>query len=528
MTAADDQPSPAAESLRLACRVARDELVDVLARRSFRQVPDRDGTWRGLLDTTSVAAATHASEGPSVTLVEIVIPDEYPFAAPRVVPVERGIAEATLGRSLPNYHQATRSWHRELDGAMCLFLEADHTRLPWADGDVLLEQATAWLAQDAASWPGHDPALDVDRYLRGSAETRVLLVGEREWTAGEFVRLRPEGAHLLLVAGLAGPGRTGRKGGRRRWAPEAALVVDVGDLAQPITNWDALLEALGTEQSERLVRGHADGLRRAIVLYRRNAAPGLLAVDWRPTAGGGIELRRIATAPDDRATRLLRAHSEADRLAHLRVVVVGVGAIGSVVADLLHRSGLGELHLIDPDIVLPGNTTRHLLGDAYVGQPKSTAVAAALRTARPTTTARVAGQFLDVRTISEAVGLLSTFDLVIDATADSAASALLAAAARSGAGQLLAVCVLANGYAIRVDRVPPAPDATAMPATPLPEPSVDVYEVGCASPVSSTPPAAVWEAAAMASRHAVQLLLHPEIAPSGEVRILRTMPEETL
>ena len=44
---------------------------------------------------------------------------------------------------------------------MCLFAEADHTRLPWADGEELLDRARAWLARDAAGWGDDEPALDL-------------------------------------------------------------------------------------------------------------------------------------------------------------------------------------------------------------------------------------------------------------------------------------------------------------------------------------------------------------------------------
>jgi hypothetical protein len=206
-----------------------------------------------------------------------------------------------------------------------------------------------------------------------------------------------------------------------------------------------------------------------------------------------------------------------------KVAVVGVGAVGSVAADVLHRSGVGGLHLIDFDTVLPGNTTRHLLGEKYIGDQKARAVAHALHVARPRFP-RPTYVRDQVRTVAEAVQVLSQFDLVVDATADSTATAVLTAAAKTGVGQLVSVCVLADGFAVRVDRTPTRRGDDPLPVLQLPPASAAVYETGCGSPVSSTPPGAVWEAAALAVRHAIALLLDPDSAPAGETRVLQAWP----
>jgi hypothetical protein len=125
-----------------------------------------------------------------------------------------------------------------------------------------------------------------------------------------------------------------------------------------------------------------------------------------------------------------------------------------------------------------------------------------------------------VDTPLRAIEVLAAFDAVVDATADSTATALLTAAARAGAGRLLSVYVLADGYAVRVDRTPEPDGQATLPAPHLPPPAPTVYEAGCGSPVSTTPPAAAWEAAAIAARHTVALLLNPESVPAGEERRL--------
>lgn len=62
----------------------------------------------------------------------------------------------------------------------------------------------------------------------------------------------------------------------------------------------------------------------------------------------------------------------------LHVLVVGVGAIGSHVANNLARAGFGRLTLVDDDKLLPHNLSRHILGGTSVGLSKAKALAAEL------------------------------------------------------------------------------------------------------------------------------------------------------
>jgi Prokaryotic E2 family A/ThiF family/Prokaryotic homologs of the JAB domain len=61
-----------------------------------------------------------------------------------------------------------------------------------------------------------------------------------------------------------------------------------------------------------------------------------------------------------------------------QVLVVGVGAIGSHVANNLARSGFGRLTLVDDDKLLPHNLSRHILGGSSVGLSKARALATEL------------------------------------------------------------------------------------------------------------------------------------------------------
>ena len=104
------------------------------------------------------------------------------------------------------------------------------------------------------------------------------------------------------------------------------------------------------------------------------------------------------------------------RIAASRVAVVGLGALGSVQAELLARAGAGELRLIDRDFVELSNLQRQTLydeADAAEALPK--AVAAARRLARVNSEIRIEPLVADLApgNIEEA---LEGVHLILDAT----------------------------------------------------------------------------------------------------------------
>jgi ubiquitin-protein ligase len=72
-------------------------------------------------------------------------------------------------------------------------------------------------------------------------------------------------------------------------------------------------------------------------------------------------------------------------LEHKKVFIVGVGAIGSMIAWQLARSGVGMLNLLDQDFVQTGNLPRWMLGLPAVGQGKAQAMANYLKSSYPFT-----------------------------------------------------------------------------------------------------------------------------------------------
>ena len=101
--------------------------------------------------------------------------------------------------------------------------------------------------------------------------------------------------------------------------------------------------------------------------------------------GESRESGTIGLPPDrlDRSRRLLGDDAMA-RLARARVLVVGVGGVGSVAAECLARTGVGHLVLADPDRVSPTDINRQLQAtEAALGRPKAEAMAERLKAIAP-------------------------------------------------------------------------------------------------------------------------------------------------
>jgi molybdopterin/thiamine biosynthesis adenylyltransferase len=104
------------------------------------------------------------------------------------------------------------------------------------------------------------------------------------------------------------------------------------------------------------------------------------------------------------------------RLAASRVVIVGCGATGSVLASLLARAGVGTLRIIDRDYVEPSNLQRQSLfdeSDAAESLPK--AIAAARKIASFNSHIVVEPQVADL-TPSNINSLLARTQLILDGT----------------------------------------------------------------------------------------------------------------
>ena len=112
---------------------------------------------------------------------------------------------------------------------------------------------------------------------------------------------------------------------------------------------------------------------------------------------------------------LLLGEEKQARLAGARLLVVGLGGVGSWAAEMLCRAGAGAFTLVDADVVDVTNVNRQMPALAStVGQPKCEVVAERLRAINPAVQLAVKQQFIEPGNIAQ---LLDEFqyDFVVDA-----------------------------------------------------------------------------------------------------------------
>jgi molybdopterin/thiamine biosynthesis adenylyltransferase len=455
------------------------------------------------------------------TSIVVELDERFPFGPPRV----------RLDRDKGALSTVTPTFHLERDGHLCLYgsdVALGDPSCDWEEPRKFLQRVAGWLQMTDAGWPS-DTDTDLERYLSSSGELVVYDSSDLKNKVGFVSSLRA--GHVLRVRWDRPflPPKSGNKSVRRRFAgaDKLAVVVDAGEVHRPITTWPELCKAIGTAALE--LRGLVQPrhrLRLVLVLYKRNGECGLLALQCRPDTDvtGGIQLSAIEAADESISSRVLRAGRQSKTLAARRVAVVGCGAIGSFTADILFRSGISQLTLQDAQRLRPGNLVRHLATEEELGDFKANAVRERLRaTGIPVSQVGVVTGSLS--TPEQALALLKSHCVVVDATGDGQATGLLQWAAQQSGAWLVSVCVQREGGIARVDRWPLHDGETHRAAVPeLKDRAPSVRERGCGDIVSLTPPGSVVSAAALAARATIALLAGSDVAPTL-IQVLKTQPD---
>lgn len=113
-------------------------------------------------------------------------------------------------------------------------------------------------------------------------------------------------------------------------------------------------------------------------------------------------------------TRLLLGDEGFERLNSSHVLVVGLGGVGGYVAEQLTRAGIGELTIVDGDVVSQSNMNRQLLAlQSTQGKPKAEVMAERLRDINPDIKLHVVSQFMKDHALIDLIS--QPYDYVVDA-----------------------------------------------------------------------------------------------------------------
>lgn len=113
-------------------------------------------------------------------------------------------------------------------------------------------------------------------------------------------------------------------------------------------------------------------------------------------------------------TRLLLGDEKFEKLNSSHVLVVGLGGVGGYVAEQLTRAGIGELTIVDGDVVSQSNMNRQLLAlQSTQGMPKAEVMAARLRDINPDVKLHVVNQFMKDQALIDLIS--QPYNYVVDA-----------------------------------------------------------------------------------------------------------------
>lgn len=438
-------------------------------------------------------------------------------------PLHTALADFTLARTMrigiqdgwpyrpPNlYVRGIASEHAVLNGELCLFQPGEHDVSAWITLKAYYERIGTWAELAREGFRFEDDLLDPHLYFRAKSTALATLdlaavpaIGSEPKTGmlrGTWI----DGRRVLkLSTGSAqGDGLPGR------WYYNPAVSAPPRDLAG---------------FRDALTKGQCTNLDRRLNAVQRDQHAAVLALLWRTRAGqrnclvvmaeageNDPKLKSVELAPTDRQTLLLRAGPDVGQLAKKRVVLFGAGAIGSHVASLLARAGLGELRAIEDDSLRPGNVVRHAGSSSFIGWNKGIATEVAIKPAAPWTKFDIEATTWDSEKLSE---LISDCDLAIDATGMIVFAELLSRVAIEIETPLISGALFRGGFLGRIRRQVPGLDTPFMerqasdefPVIP-PGEEPRHFEAGCSAAVNNASPIAVAAISATTAEVATDLL----------------------
>lgn len=176
----------------------------------------------------------------------------------------------------------------------------------------------------------------------------------------------------------------------------------------------------------------------AIALPKLRAAGGTPPHGFRPNSLGWWQRDRTRAFGDDKKLAHVQTENWSQErlqargrlppaLRDARVVILGIGALGATIAELMVRAGVRDICLVDRDLLAAGNICRHPATLSDVGNAKVKVMAARLQQISPFVNVTAVGGALP-SDLQALVSLLEPYGVVVDCTASDDVSLLLSEA----------------------------------------------------------------------------------------------------
>lgn len=442
--------------------------------------------------------------------VSVELTSSFPFAPPKVRIIESDVE--------PTFHI-----ERDDGSPLCLWTsDVAVDSAPWREVDRFLSWVAGWFTNTDEGWTDDNDA-DLERYLESDNRT-FIRYNIDNLEAGKYYRTQQISDEVVAIkqelTWKPNPSRKKNRGVRRR-ERSLCFVIDIGQAAIPIRNLTDLALATGSDLHELLKLVQLGSVEYLLIKYRRGNRPANLVIGFK--ANG--ELKAFESADSSIQTRELRGGKQLNAYSKKKVVIIGCGAIGSHIAEILYRSGVKNILLVDPERLRPGNIIRHLCGDEYTGQHKVVAVRHKLATLG-LDPSKIRVSDARIGDPESTLELLKDYDLAVDTTADMRATAVMTWCIEKLESRLVTVCLQREGGIARVDRFPLWDDETHLAPVPNLPGTTPAYEKGCGSPVSLTPPLSVVKAAALGAQVILDELKMSNTLPATMLEVIQAQPDE--
>jgi hypothetical protein len=436
--------------------------------------------------------------------------------------------------------------HVNEGNVVCLWRTGDPAR-QWKTLGGWRERIAQWCDGQTSGFRRLDEVTDTHAYFRGEVHALARMDLGAIPTAtpdGEQGHLRGRWRHNQSILDLR-VDKTSGQDVKGAWFFREAI-------AAPPRTLDEVRDTLVSGQNARLaelVESAKGGKPRIVMLlwdtpHGRNALVLHLdrdpeSVVQRPVRGRGakapaarVRTRPLELAPSQVAVLRQRAGRDAERLERCSVVVFGGGAIGSHIALMVARCGVGKLTVVDGEPLRPGNVVRHIAGEEMVGWPKPVAIAKVVDGYAPwTTVAAIQASPWDPRWIRDRV---EDHDLAVDTTGSASFADQLGVLGLDAETPLVTATLYRRGEVARIRRQAPGDIPLHMradsarypqiPHPPMPEPIL--LEPGCSAPVNEAPPHFVAACAALATEVVIDALSLPLRLPDEVIEVYRPLESE--
>lgn len=465
--------------------------------------------WRGSRRIWIGPLANSLKDMTTAKTMRIVFVDGWPFRNPHL------------------YVDGLDEWHLSSGGDVCLWTTGA-TPSEWLTVKGYMNRIDQWAKGAKSGFAPEDFALDAHlsfSKLRPDAIATVDLgalgLDGKPNGIGVISGKWKNDDHELEITSGGGAGIEGR------W-------YYVGGVRVPPRDLEGLRDLLSPHQ-----RNNFDRRFKAI---QDHAKPRLFLIAWdrelgrealvllASKDGNDVVAEAVEVAPTDAEVLKLRAGPDIDALATKRVVIFGLGAVGSNTILRLAEVGLGYMVLVDNARLRPGDIVRHAAGSWAVGDSKVSAVRFLAHARAPWSTVSTVDR--SPWNPNEIAALIEEANLVIDATGFASFANLMSEMCAEKSVGLVSATLYRGGAVARVRRQAMPPDVriserigdgryVTIPVGDEPR----VFEPGCSSPVNNASPIAVASVAALTADLAVDFLVGRHLYPDEIVEVYRPLED---